>query len=792
MARIKARPAAAAFVLLAIVVVDALCGAAPSIAAGGARAAHGRWMDRSADAAAAGSVTGTPGADWLGDDGGFRTIGAVGGTVDALAVDDAYVYAAVGARLYVLTADTVAETVGVSPPVPEPMQDLVVMGDHAYAAGEAGHIYVFDVSDPRAPEPLGVVQLPGGGDLVMLASNGRDLFAGSIWCDPAAGPCGGDRRSSPGWQVRIWALDTTDPAQPVPVRELDGVCGPLAASGSHLYVWDWQVGLRAYEYRADLGFVETWKREASDFLYPVLVAARGSLLYVLRTGTGTSTFEVMDFETPRAPRSVARLQLSGQAEGLFVSDDRLHVVVGGTLYVYEMEGIGTRDPVFVHDLAYPSGAVARGPIVLVGGASLAVVDTDVDGAGPRVLGSARPGTWTHGIDVVGDIGYAAWCEYGLAILDLSGRPTEISRARPGDACVRDVAATEDLVVASASRDAEGATADMLVTFRVEARGRLVEAGRLDGLGAEPRHLVLRDGYAYAETGYEGTFYVFDVRNPEQPHLLSAAPLLAAPFDDGTYYGSDVFVDAALATVAVSRAGPIPGGGIVTMDVTDPAHPRRLGYFAGPRAAAVHVHAGRAYLAGDVGLVVVDLSDPTHPVELAHVAGVDDVRDLDGVGARIVVAAGRGIQLVDASEPNGPMVVNSTELGSSGRVADAVAVSSERALALAGTGTARDLVAIDISAWGRAVTSVRLAALGTVSDVAVHGAAAVVASWDTGLRRFDVGSPSAPRAVVALDHGWPAYDIALRDDRAYVNGGWQGGLRIVGVGGLALLDDLAAY
>jgi hypothetical protein len=59
----------------------------------------------------------------------------------------------------------------------------------------------------------------------------------------------------------------------------------------------------------------------------------------------------------------------------------------------------------------------------------------------------------------------------------------------------------------------------------------------------------------------------------------------------------------------------PAGGLLVLDVADPASPMALGRYEGigPTVLDVRVEGERAYVAGGDGLTVLDVSDPTMPV-----------------------------------------------------------------------------------------------------------------------------------------------------------------------------------
>jgi hypothetical protein len=164
-------------------------------------------------------------------------------------------------------------------------------------------------------------------------------------------------------------------------------------------------------------------------------------------------------------------------------------------------------------------------------------------------------------------------------------------------------------------------------------------------------------YAFVASGGAG-LSVADVTNLAQPAL---AARLAMPSS-----ANDVRVAGSVAYVAVD-------GGLVVVDVTDPAHPARLGslLLPGGKQVRLAVGSGLVYLADlTFGLRVVDVSHPLQPVVVGSLAlpGTPRAVSLAGTGlggfalfgSYAVVACGDGgVAVVDVSDPAAPRQVGST-------------------------------------------------------------------------------------------------------------------------------------
>ncbi len=152
--------------------------------------------------------------------------------------------------------------------------------------------------------------------------------------------------------------------------------------------------------------------------------------------------------------------------------------------------------------------------------------------------------------------------------------------------------------------------------------------------------------------------VVDVTNLQAPVLVAQLATAGS--------ANDVRVAGSVAFVAEDV-------GLQLVDVSDPAHPARLGSLSYPEGEQVRLAVGgnRVYLADlNFGLHVVDVTNPMRPVEVGSLplAGTPRAVSLGGTGlggfgltgSYAVVACGDGgVAVVDVSDPTAPVLVGTT-------------------------------------------------------------------------------------------------------------------------------------
>ena len=160
-------------------------------------------------------------------------VGQIGGASLAVAVRGDYAYLGVGPRLIVLDVRDPAHPlkVGETGLLPDIVQDVAVLGSHAYVADYGSGLRIVDVSDPAHPTEVGSYDTPGSASGV--AVSGSHAYVAD----------------SDSWYSGLRIINVSDPAHP---REVGSYATPrsaqgVAVSGSYAYVADsdsWYSGLR--------------------------------------------------------------------------------------------------------------------------------------------------------------------------------------------------------------------------------------------------------------------------------------------------------------------------------------------------------------------------------------------------------------------------------------------------------------------------------------------------------------------------------------------------------------------
>ncbi len=219
-------------------------------------------------------------------------------------------------------------------------------------------------------------------------------------------------------------------------------------------------------------------------------------------------------------------------------------------------------------------------------------------------------------------------------------------------------------------------------------------------GFDPIALKLQGDVAYLVTRSQ-ELHLYDVSEPERPQLLGSTVLVGgAPVVDLDVAGGYAYVSAqsALLVVDVSNsAAPVQlrsiersreaswhglllegdlgfagglSGGLVVLDLSDPAEPRTLTRLDLPvinnQAGRVYepVRLGRYLLmpADERGLVSIDVSDPLAPVlvNTLPLPGRRAWRAVADSGRALVVDTGFGLHVIGAEEPSSPLLLRSLE------------------------------------------------------------------------------------------------------------------------------------
>ena len=503
-----------------------------------------------------------------------------------------------------------------------------VVGSYAYAGTLEG-LWVFDVSIPSAPTPVGVCEPPGGAWVHGLEADGSLIYA-------ACGTSG------------VLIFDVSTPSAPTVVGQYGSVyaenltlAGDLAFIATHagitivdvstpstpLFVGEYHtlgtaldvevVGTVAYV--ADSSSVTAL--DVSDPTSPTLfvrlydafarfcaVEASGSILVAPRH-YGTHVF---DISTPESP--VLLTSLPATVPGFTGYHDDVEIV-GDLVYIAAVLG-----PVGIFDVSTPSSPTVVGIYEAPGGC----VSLDVSGS-LLYLPTA----------------YGA----GLRIVDISdpSAPTSVGLYDPPGAREGDVQMVGDLAYVAAAG---------LHIIDISDPSTPVVLGFYDTLGYA-RDVEVHGTLAYVADDFAG-LQILDVTSPSSPTFVGSFDTAARAYGV-TVVGSMVYLACQQEAQGDTRTLQI-------VDASDPSAPVLLGYYDNDwegEGYDVEVVGSLAYLAnGRLGLYIIDVSDPSAPTFRGkHNPGnypVSIAKGVKVVGSVAYLADNRdGLRIVDVSNPGAP-------------------------------------------------------------------------------------------------------------------------------------------
>ncbi|WP_394835943.1 hypothetical protein LVJ94_03430 [Pendulispora rubella] len=562
-----------------------------------------------------------------------------GGVPTAIALVDHWAYITIGPRLTIwdVSAPSAPSLRGETPPFAAILNGVAVAGTFAYVSEATtegdGLVRVIDVKDPATPTEvssfhLGPSTTPEGAHGVTVI--GKQLIIG------------GD--------TALWVFDLTDPRAPAPIRSIQGQAEHFRLLGKRLYYWSRTftggVYLGALDTSADLADLG-----AGFYTGALGADVAAGDLVIVTSGIGTQVFDAKNPSSPGSPlfesetqsRTLAALGPAAWVpawDGLHVLDLSNPKSISDTGPI-AMPSEGIRDAAILGNVL---GVVTdRGKLLTIdvteprAPVSKAVVDISLCsecigvqaaagnlflGAGSgglrtgtvsdlKFLGSAYPGTLLapvdfEGIAVEGNIAYVAdWYGGGLRIYDVSDptHPKQISQLAGGN--YHAVAYAGGRVYLG-----QRTNGGVITVIDVSDPTHPTPLGSIET--DQTWAITLRGSLAF-ETD-NGGLTIFDVSNPAS---ITTVGRYACP------YGQGVALSGNMAAVACTD-------GFHFVDVSNPATPVKKSTWA-PKwpgsSAAVAASGTRMYLGHSEGVTVVDLADPTAPKVLDRWRTSYDVRSL---------------------------------------------------------------------------------------------------------------------------------------------------------------------
>jgi hypothetical protein len=493
----------------------------------------------------------------------------------------------------------------------DPMYELVVSGNYAYAATSLAGLRIFDVSNPTAPQLVGTYDTPGN-------ALGMALLGQTV--------CVADGESG------VQLVYVADPASPQLALSIDtpGFASDVAVSGTHLLVADDDspcgCGLRIYDL-------------TNPFAPPVDVnvaagklAVQGQYAYVLSFDNG---LRVVDISDPEAPQLMGSFDPSGPCVDFVVEADRAWVLDGFN-GLYELDITDPSSPsvadVFTLASTYTATSLAlSGNRAFVGHGFSGLQVIDLESSDPQPL----VGLSTWSVATVGDRLFDGGT--ALVVADIESPDPVPSFARLGQYSL-------DVAVAGAYAyvaDGDLRTVDVADPTAPVVLGTLTTPGSSYAVAMAGDHLMVADGSAGLR--------VIDVSVPSAPSYAGSV--------DTPGVANDVAVDGTLAAISDWTAG------LTLADISQPALPQlRANLALAQPSMGVALSGGLAYVAvGTAGLQIVEVSDPTAPEIVGSVDTPGFAWDLAVAGGIACVADGTaGLQVIDVSDPAQPQLLGGAD------------------------------------------------------------------------------------------------------------------------------------
>lgn len=643
-----------------------------------------------------------------------------------------------------LAQDVDPVLVGQWPAVEEAWDGVVlavtVADRYAYVATAWDGLEIVDIADPRHPRKVGRLAEYGYAE---VAVQGRYLFVAD----------GMQHSRPPGARGKgLVIVDMTDPSSPREIATYPtvGNISGVAVAGDYAYVTDFP----RYDVFPAVAGEGLTVLDISDPANPRRVGGHPSINAPLTVSGGfgyapaySAGLRVLDLSDPTNPQVVGSYQEEGASIG--------SVAVAGPLACVTIA---------------PVDSIAR----------LVVLDVS-DPASPRKLGEYKVTNYLgHRIAVSGNRVLVANDSHGLLVIDLTD-PAHPRRIGGYDGRFFGVAAAGTLAW----------VADDDACLLALETGKPAVLRQVGGYATTGRTYQVRvaDSRAYVidrTTGFE----ILDLSNLPEPERLGGYSTLPYRVNDLAVAGGHVFLASGGAYIGNQW---VNGEGMVVLDVANPANPDRVGSY--PDLGAVWrlaVQGGFAYVLDspdppgvpDIvpaqGLVVIDVTEPATPRRIGSYGEGTWISDLALVGTRAYLV-GDTLDVVDVATPSNPMRLGRYQPERTGGICLAV----QEPYAYVGWNKAVEVFEVSDPANPRPVG--RLEVNGLPARLAVADGYALVANTGgadggAGLWLLDITDPMRPRRVGGYS-SFASLDVALVERRALVPTGRLG---------LAVLEPLPVF
>jgi hypothetical protein len=469
------------------------------------------------------------------------------------------------------------------------------------------------------------------------------------------------------------------------------------------------------------------------------VALRGNFALVAADVHGLRVIDVNDPAHPAETGSY--VPASTAVRGVDASGTKAYVSTQpGGLRVVDVADPTAPAPLgFVPLAGSPQGITVQGTraFVAAGHSGLQIVDVS-NASAPSLLGTSVPGhELAVDVAVDGNLAFVGGRTYyndaterevrgNLRVVDVSdaAHPLTLATLR-GDFI--GVTAQPGLAFAASRFDDDSRTVSKLEVFDVTTPATPQRLAAV-ALAAQMRGPLVASGHSLFTI--DQVLRKFDLSHPARPKQAWSLAL-----DTGT--------GQALHGLAVAGGYAYVGGGDGGLNVVDLSAPARVGILHGD-AYVVAVDGARAYVGGRTGLRIVDISDPAHPVKLGAIHGPWSASELRADGNRLYVAPypGKSLLIYDVSDPANPQLG-----GSYDNSHESTSMQVAGTIAYLGDGLFGRIDVIDVTdAAAPALLGHLNLTPGALSDLALDGNslyASLPAIPGGGMRRIDLSDPAHP-------------------------------------------------
>lgn len=491
-------------------------------------------------------------------------------------------------------------------------------GNYLYvAAGERG-LRILDINNPQTPQEVAFYDTAGRSDAVAVTGDAA-LIA--------------DRNNG------LVIVDTTNHAGMLPLLTQipSKDARDVAIDGNYAYLADFEEGLRIVDIRTpgSAFLLKTMDPIPGQEMKPVSVSVLGNYAYLATGDQGIRIVNVLD---KQIPTQVQQILVPGQADARNVALVAYNPQIQGPeaykadpnapgvkVYAYVANGLFGLQ---VLDVSNPSQSI---PIAM-----------NLDAQIVHLQGIAMD------VAIVGDRAYLAYDGGGLFILNIA------DPANPQFLGEFNLSETENRAVSLA---AEGQTVYLAALshgirlFDVSTPSAPIKISQFDS-PASVVNMAVQGNYAFTVDGSRG-LWIFDISDPKLPQEIRFVPISQASgvsvLDDYAYIAAGVsglqvvsiadkkaaYVMAGLDTDGYANAiltalqpGASPArplayiadgeAGLVSMDITNPAAPSRLGGLSqiGPALKLTYNQENYIFVTADqAGLVAVNVVDPAKPARM---------------------------------------------------------------------------------------------------------------------------------------------------------------------------------